>query len=61
VFLTIGVWIDWGRGTMLLVTLTLKSIDDELDALECHITKELLSGIYSYGINSIEGVGADST
>ena len=31
---------------MLLVTLTLKSIEDELDALERHITKELLSGIY---------------
>lgn len=45
---------------MLWLSLTLKSVDDELDALERHITKELLSGIYSYGINSIEGA-ADST
>lgn len=45
---------------MLLVTLTLKSIDDELDALERHITNVLPSGIYSFCINSIKGVRADS-
>jgi hypothetical protein len=35
-----------------------RSTDDELDILERHITNELPSGIYSCGINSIEGVRA---
>jgi hypothetical protein len=43
-----------------LLTLS-RSTDDELDILERHINNELPSGIYSCGINSIEGVRADST
>jgi hypothetical protein len=48
---------------MLLVKLLtlLRSTDDELDILERRIINELPSGIYSYGIESIEGVSADST
>jgi len=43
---------------MLLVKLLtlLRSTDDELDILERHINNELPLGIYSCGINSIEGV-----
>ena len=43
-----------------LLTL-LRSMDDELDVFEQHITNELLSGIYSCGTHSIEGVSADLT
>jgi hypothetical protein len=48
---------------MLLVKLLtlLRLTDDELDILERHINNELPSGIYSCGINSIEGIRADST
>ena len=43
-----------------LLTL-LRSTDDELDVFERHITNDLLSGIYSCGIHSIESVSADLT
>ena len=48
---------------MLLVEFVtlLISTDDELDILGRYMNNELPSGIYSYGINSIEGAGADST
>jgi hypothetical protein len=43
-----------------LLTLS-RSTDNELDIVERHIKNELPSGIYSCGINSIEGFRADST